>query len=132
MPRLTFAMIANNEHVRQLVEISVTAEQDLDLPDETWENAPTVEEIDDRLSRYGAWGWAVITVKIKLGPLEGTASMCGCSYEDELDFMRSSPYVDDLHKDALADLNVKILEMESMLRCLDTAASLENQDRKGA
>jgi hypothetical protein len=52
------------------------------------------------------WGWCiaevVAVVEIEGVKLKGRASMGGCSYTSELDFVKNSGYFDDMVKEAIS------------------------------
>lgn len=68
-------------------------------------------EILAALAQGNCWAWCGVRVTAHWHGFEGDAYLGCCSYRDKADFLENSGYYADLQKQALADLNTKILQM---------------------
>ncbi len=70
------------------------------------------DEILRRLRRgeVWAWCWVRVTARVEIEGevFLGTASLGGCSYENEEDFKATSGYYEDLKKEAIEDLKTSM------------------------
>lgn len=71
-------------------------------------------ELDDG----NEWAWCCVKVTARLNQcpsLEGNAFLGGCSYESEEDFIKHSGYYEDMKRQALADLQKQVDQIEQQL-----------------
>lgn len=86
-------------------------------------------EIIARLDRGHEWAWCRVRVEARWQGLVGVATLGGCSFENESDFIRS----DDcwsLKLEALAELNAQVVELREKLSELDARAERYASDEK--
>lgn len=98
--KLTIRSLQRNE-----VTFTVKAEVDdmrFESTCETYDE--TVKEIQRQLDRGNVWAWSFVTVTAEWNGYRDSATLGGCSYNDESDF-KEGDYYNDMCNDAFDQLN---------------------------
>ena len=71
------------------------------------------DEIIQRINSGDDWAWSVVKVSVEWNGFKGTASLGGCSYKDENDFLLCEGAA--MKGEALDDLNARIEKIDPQL-----------------
>ena len=114
--------------IRALRPDEVTVELIAEPQDESPEaclDEEAAEWARDQLRRGNQWGWCTAVVRAKWRDFAGEATLGGCAYRSEEDFVADSGYFDDMLVEAKNDLQRRL---EETARALEPLVSRESVD----
>jgi hypothetical protein len=76
------------------------------------EDAATEKWIQEELESGNEWAWCQIEVCGRLGDLEASEYLGGCSYKSKEDFMQPGCYFDDMKREVISQLKTKLEEAQ--------------------